>query len=75
MEHEPWIFIALCCLALLVPLAYAGATLLGMQGKRYVPLLRMRDAEGATHMLISPVVLHTHPSLHRRFLWSPLTMS
>ncbi len=74
MIYDPWIFIALCCFALIVPLAYAGATLLGMQGKRYVPLLRSRDAEGATHMLVLTIASLNQPLRQRRFLWSQSVM-
>ena len=62
MEHEPWIFIALWSLALLIPLAYACNTLLGLRGKTVIPLLRTRDAAGLTQCLTIPI-----PSaLHRR---------
>ena len=67
MEPEPWIFIALCCLTLAVPFGYALATLLGMQGKTVIPLLRTRDAEGH-------IQVFAHPSNQRRVVWSQSAM-
>jgi len=62
MEHEPWIFIAVWCLALLIPLAYACNTLWGLRRKTVIPLLRIRDAAGLSQSLSISI-----PSaLHRR---------
>ena len=75
MEHEPWIFIAVWCLALLIPFACAIATLLGMRGKTFIPLLRTRDGNGDSHAFMRPIHALTHPPMHRRILWSPSAMS
>ena len=75
MEHQAWTFIAICCLALLIPHASALGTLLGMGEKTFIPLLRTRDANGQSHAFMRMIQMSLHPPIHRRVLWSLSVMS
>lgn len=69
MGHEIWIFIAVWCLTLIIPLAYAIGTLLGMQSKTFIPLLRTRGADGNSHTIMRSIHSPVHSPIQRRVLW------
>lgn len=70
MTQDAGLFIGLLSLSLAVPLAYAGQTLLGLQAKTCIPLLRTRDAAGISHLVIRAIPSLSQPPVQRRFLWS-----
>ncbi|MCC6141015.1 MAG: hypothetical protein IT389_10430 [Nitrospira sp.] len=71
MTQDAGLFIGLLSLGLAVPLAYAGRTLLGLRGKTCVPLLRARDADGISYLVIRAISSCSPQPIHRRFSWSP----
>lgn len=74
MEQGPWMFIGVSCAMLGIPLGYALHTLLGIQGKTVIPLLRTRDAFGHSHAFMRPIRFVSHSSIQRRILWSKSAM-
>lgn len=75
MTQDAGLFIGLLSFSLAVPLAYAGRTLLGLQGKTCIPLLRTRDAAGISHLIIRALPSLSQSPVQRRFLWSPSVTS
>lgn len=75
MMHNSWLFIGVISTGLAIPLTFAARTLLNMKHTRFVPLIRRRDIQGKTHLLVCPIDTSITAPFTGRLQWSPSVSS